>query len=405
MSYAIWNPQHRANPQALYAQIRAEAPVYRAIGPVSGNPFWFITGYESAVSALKDPRLGKEAEKHLPPHLIDRWRGGGEADDTFAMLNRHLLNMDPPDHTRLRGLVHKAFTPRMVEDLRERIQQIADTLLDTMHGPVDLLESYAFPLPITVIAELLGVPVRDQDRFRAWTRALLFATDQQQAGLAAMEFNSYMQALLDERQADPQDDLLSALLQAEEDGDKLDRLELMGMIFLLLVAGHETTVNLIGNGTLALLQHPEQRADFLAHLDDPAVVKSTIEEMLRYNGPVETATLRIAFEDVTLDGVTIPRGDGVLVVLVAANRDPAIFPDPDRFDIRRDPNKHIAFGNGIHYCLGAPLARLEGQIALPALFKRFPDLQLNTPVESLAWNENLLLHGMQALPVRLPSVG
>lgn len=398
--YPIWETATRANPQAMYEQMREEDPVHRATGPVTGNPIWFLTRYDDCVAVLKDQRFGKDFRKHLPPEHAERYIG--PADEAFEPINRHMLNLDPPDHTRLRALVHKAFTPRIVENLRPRIQQIADDLLDAVQSTreFDLLAEYAFPLPITVIAELLGVPVEDRDRFRAWTQAILFSTDEERGRQAVMEFAMYMHSLIDERHENPQDDLISALVAAEEEGDRLDRQELLGMIFLLLVAGHETTVNLIGNGTLALLQHPDQMQLLKERLDDEALVKSAIEEILRYNGPVETPTVRWSFEDVEIGGKVIPIGEIVLPALVAANRDPAHFENPNTFDIQRDPNRHIAFGSGIHYCLGAPLARLEGAIAIPTLLRRLPTLKLNAAVEDIEWNESLLIHGMKAMPVR-----
>lgn len=395
--YAIWGRTARANPQALYEQMRQEYPIYGGIGPQTGRTFWFFTRYADCVTVLKDPRFGKEFQKHLPPEMVAANTFGDEAD--FAAINRHLLNLDPPDHTRLRALVHKAFTPRIIENLRPRIRQIADDLLDTVQDQpeFDLIASFAFPLPITVIAELLGVPTADRDKFRAWTQALLFGLDEMEARTSVLEFTMYMHAMIDERHQTPRDDLISALVAAEDSGDKLDRMELLSMIFLLLVAGHETTVNLIGNGTLALLQHPDQMRLLR---QNPGLMKSAVEEMLRFNGPVETPTMRWAFEDVEMGGVVIPQGDIVMPALLAANRDPAEFPNPNAFDITRDPNRHIAFGAGIHFCLGAPLARLEGAIAFDALLPRLPNLTLNTSVESLEWNESLLLHGMKALPVR-----
>ncbi len=397
--YEVWAKETRANPQALYEQMRLEDPIHRAIGPISGKNFWFLTRYDDCVSFLKDARFGKQIEKHLPPEKVKEWRGDGEPDPAFAAIDRHLLNLDPPDHTRLRALVHKAFTPRMVENLRPRIQQIADDLLDTVdgQGEMDLIGAYSFPLPITVIAELLGVPVADQDKFRDWTKALVFGGDFETGRMAAFEFVMYMNNLIDERKTQPQDDLLTGLIQAEEEGDKLDHMELISMIFLLLVAGHETTVNLIANGVLALLQHPDQLE---ALRTDPTMIRSAVEEMLRYNGPVETTTWRHALEDVVLDGRHIAAGDVVMAALVAANRDPAEFPDPNRFDIQRDPNRHIAFGNGIHYCVGAPLARLEGIIAINTLVRRLPHLELAVPATALSWNDSILLHGMTAMPVK-----
>lgn len=399
-TYPFWETSSRGIIHSIYEEVRATDPVHRAIGPVTGNPIWFLTRYEDCANFLKDNRFGKSLDR-LPKDKASRYGPGIDANDPLNAVNAHLLNLDPPDHTRLRALVHKAFTPRMVDNLRPRIQQIADDLLDSMQGEVDLIGSYAFPLPITVIAEMLGVPAADQERFKAWTKTLLFDNDLERSQIAAMEFISYMNSMMDERRQSPQDDLLTALMNAEESGDTLSHEELLSMIFLLLVAGHETTVNLIGNGTLALMQHPDQQRRLVESLDDPEAVKTAIEEMLRYNGPVETTTFRVALEDVEMGDKCIEQGDLVLAALLAANRDPAVFDDPDRFDITRTPNRHIAFGAGIHYCLGAPLARLEGQIAIPALLRRFPTIELNAADDDLEWNASLLLHGLKALPVRV----
>lgn len=399
-TYDFWSKEARANPQPIYARIRQEDPVHRTTGPHTGNPTWILTRYEDCVSFLKDARFGKEFHKNLPKELAARWWPEPSPDDPWAIINRHLLEIDPPDHTRLRALVHKAFTPRMVESLRPRIHAIADTLLDEMgdHGEADLISAFAFPLPITVIAEMLGIPTADREQFRRWTKVLLFSPDGDENRAALMEFGMYMNQMIDERQANPQEDIISALAHAEEDGDTLNRMELLSMLFLLLVAGHETTVNLIGNGTLALLQHPDQLQKLRS---DPALIKPAVEEMLRYNGPVDITTNRWAFEDVEIGGKVIGQGDMVYASLLAANRDPEQFPDPDRFDITRDPNRHIAFGNGIHYCVGAPLARMEGAIALNALVQRLPQLELAVPAESLEWTTNMMIiHGMNAMPVR-----
>ena len=350
---------------------------------------------------LKDQRFGKDQHKHLPPEIAERWWGPpASPDDPWEAINRHMLNLDPPDHTRLRALVHKVFTPRMVENLRPRIAQIADDLLDEMadQSEADYIASFAFPLPITVIAEMLGIPAADRDQFRKWTKIILFGLDEAENQESVVEFGMYMNALVDDRHENPQDDIITGLVQAEEDGDRLDRMELLSMLFLLLVAGHETTVNLIGNGTLALIQHPDQFEKLRAN---PSLIKSAVEEMLRFNGPVDMTTLRYAFEDIAIGGAVIPKGDGVWASLLAANRDPAQFPDPDTFDIARDPNKHIAFGNGIHYCVGAPLARLEGTIALSAMLQRISHIELAAPLASLEWTTGFLtIHGMNAMPVR-----
>jgi cytochrome P450 PksS len=395
--YGVFTRAARANPQAIYAQMRQDDPVHQVIGPTSGLRFWFITRYEDCIAALKDARLGKEFRKKLPPDMVARF---GDPEPVYEMMNRNMLFVDPPDHTRLRGLVHKAFTPRMIDNLRPRIQQIADDLLDSFGstGETDLISAFAYPLPITVIAELLGIPISDQDKFREWTRILLFGSSMDDINLTALEFTMYFHEMFDQRRANPKDDLISGLVAVEENGAKLDGMELMSMVFLLLVAGHETTVNLIGNGTLALIQHRDQFDRLRA---EPGLIKTAVEEMLRYNGPIEVATERWAFEDVEIGGKHVAQGDLVMVALAGANRDPLMFPNPDTFDIaREDAYKHIGFGNGIHYCLGAPLARLEGAIAINALVQRFPQLDLAVPVESLEWSESLLLHGMRAMPVR-----
>jgi cytochrome P450 PksS len=394
--YKIWGVEARRNPFPLYAQMRANEPVYRAIGPVSGHTFWMVTRYEDCVTVLKDPRFIKDADHLLTPEQ----RENLGRNDAFGDLNRHMLNLDPPDHTRLRGLVHKAFTPRMVENLRVRIEQIAATLLDDISASgdtqIDLIERFAFPLPITVIAELLGIPVEDRDHFRKWTKAILFGTDQQAAMMAGMEVVAYLHGIFDARRAAPQDDLISALLTVEEAGDSLSRQELISMIFLLLVAGHETTVNLIANGMLALLQHPHQQQMLL---DDPSLIVSAIEEMLRYHGPVENTLARFAAEDTEFGGQRIHKGEIVMATIMAANRDPEAFDNPDTFDITRNPNRHIAFGSGIHYCLGAPLARLEGAIAIQALLRHLSKLTLAVPEDQLEWNDAIIIRGMKQMPV------
>lgn len=392
---AIYTKAARANPYPIYAQMRAANRLTPVIGPMTGNTFWFATHYHDCVALLKDQRFGKSIRKRLPPEILERFP---PPDPLFETINNNMLFTDPPDHTRLRSLVHKAFTPRMIENLRSRIVEISEGLLDAMQDSheTDLIESFALPLPITVIAELLGIPVAERDQFRAWSQAILFQVPEQSAA-AAMEFVMYFHALFDERRKNPGDDLISALVQTEEAGMMLSTEELTGMIFLLLVAGHETTVNLIGNGTLALIQHPDQMRKLQA---DPLLVKNAVEEMLRYNGPVEIATVRWAFEDVAIGDQVIPIGDALVVSLAAANHDPAVFEHPETFDITRDAHKHIAFGQGIHYCLGAPLARLEGTIAIGALVKRLPDIELAVDVDDLAWSEGLLLHGMKAMPVR-----
>jgi cytochrome P450 len=316
-----------------------------------------------------------------------------------------MLDKDPPDHERLRRLVSKAFTPRLIERMRPRVQEIADTLLDAVKkkdkGGMDLIDDYAFPLPITVIAELLGVTAEDRNRFREWSDAAVSGDTTQEYVekilLPHMQaFIAYLRGLFEEKRRDPKDDLISALVLAEEAGDKLSEDELLAMVFLLLVAGHETTVNLIGNGTLALLQNPDQLQKLK---DDPSLIKPAIEELLRYDGPVETSTERFAREDVAIGDMVIPKGEMVMVVIAAADHDPERFPEPDAMDIARADNKHLAFGKGIHHCLGAPLARMEGQIALGTLLRRMPDLRLKSSPESLTWRPGMVLRGLTGLPV------
>lgn len=397
--YELLTPEIRRNPHPVLAVMREEAPVHQTHHSEMGAYPFLLTRYDDCVLLLKDDvRFTKDFMK-LAALLPEENDYNSEA----MMINRHMLTVDPPDHTRLRGLVHKAFTPKMIREFEGRIQQIADDLLDRAleKHSMDLIAEYAVPLPITVIAELLGVPTEDQARFREWSQTIIIegtrSGDMEKVGLAAMEFMMYFHDLFDKRREDPREDLISGLLQVEEDGDKLDAQELIGMVFLLLAAGHETTVNLIGNGTLALLRHPDQMRMLR---DDPSLIKTAIEEMLRYDGPIGISTLRWALQDIEWHGVTIPAGSMVCASLLAANRDPKEFVDPDRFDITRSVNKHIAFGSGIHYCLGAPLARMEGAVAINTLLRRLPDLALDCDPNAIDWNETLLLHGVTALPVR-----
>jgi cytochrome P450 len=314
-----------------------------------------------------------------------------------------MLDTDPPDNERLRALVSKAFTPCLIERMRPRVQEIADALLDAVQdkGEMDLIDDYVFPLPITVIAELLGVSAEDRDKFREWSDAAVSGDATQEyvekVLLPHMQaFTGYLRAMFEEKRKNPEDDLISALVRAEEAGDKLSEDELLAMVFLLLVAGHETTVNLIGNGMLALLQHPDQLQKLK---DDPSLVKPAIEELLRYDGPVETSTERFAREDVRIGGTVIPRGEMVTVVIASADHDPERFPDPEVLDITRADNKHLAFGKGIHFCLGAPLARMEGQIAINTLLRRMPNLRLKDSPGSLKRRPDLVLRGLIGLPV------
>ena len=392
------------DPLSIFARMREESPVTSVITP-EGQRAWLITRYGDVRAALADPRLSKDWRKLRTP--------GFEPDPTVGFLMAHMLNADPPDHTRLRRLVQKAFTPGRVAGLRPRIEAITTSLLDAMagggsggggrachdDGVVDLITAFAFPLPMTVICELLGIPDDDRDDFKTWSQVILSSTatmEEYRAAGGAMY--SYFTALLADKRAAPADDLLSALITARDSGDSLDDPELLAMIFLLLVAGHETTVNLIATGTLGLLTHPSEFARLRA---DPALLPGAVEELLRYANPLNHATDRYAPEPFDVGGVTIPAGEPVLVVTSSANRDPARFPDPDRLDVGRDATGHVAFGHGIHYCVGAPLARLEGEIAFGSLLARFPGLSLAADPGTLRWRPSSLIHGLETLPVRL----
>ncbi|QPC82883.1 cytochrome P450 [Phototrophicus methaneseepsis] len=398
MQYPLFSTATRANPQAVYNQMREHDPIWAGYGPNSGNRIWFFVDYEDVVAVLKNDKQFIKDARNLPPEVARRYTSD-TPDPVFDAINRHLLGLDAPDHTRLRRLVHKVFTPRAIQALIPRIQAIADELLDQMAGQneADLINAFTFPLPITVIAEMLGVEAAKRDQFKEWTTELLFGTDFEKSRIAAMSFVMYINELIERREHEDTGDILSGLVRAEEEGDKLNREELVSMVFLLLVAGHETTVNLMGNGMLTLMQHPQQ---FEMLKQQPDLMKSAVEEMLRYNGPVETPTTRLALETIDYKGHRIECGDVVLPSLLGANRDPLVFDDPNTFDITRSQNPHVAFGLGVHYCVGAPLARLEATIALTSLIARYPDMQLNTPVEALEWNPSLLIHGMKALPVR-----
>ena len=390
-----WDDSIRADPHSFYHSMRSHAPVYRGIGPQTGRSFWFLTAYDDVVTALRDQRFGREV-KRLPENV--RGQHVFEGEEAFEMINRHVLNMDPPDHTRLRRLVSRTFTSRRVRELEPRIREITEGFLDSMASEEspDLIRDLAAPVPIIVIAELLGIPIADRTWFRDVVDRNLRPSSEEEGMAAGFELMAYTNNAIEQRRSDPGEDLLSDLIHLEEEGDRLDHSELLSMVQLLLIAGHETTVNLIGNGMLELMSHPDQLALLRA---EPDLIDSAIEEMLRFNGPVETPFPRFVYEDVEIGGVTIPCGDVAIPVLLAANRDPAHFTDPDRFDITRDPNKHVAFGFGIHFCLGAPLARLEAKAAISGLLDRFPDIDLAAARDSLAWNPGFFLRGVRSLPV------
>ncbi|PAD33165.1 cytochrome P450 [Paenibacillus sp. 7523-1] len=384
-------------PFPVYEKLRAEEPVHRLLLP-SGHAAWMVTRYEDAVNILQDSRFvtgvldnrNDEKEESHPPHQ--------------AIISRNLISVGPEDHRRLRRLIQKAFTPRMIERLRGRIVEISDELLDKIQAgntrEFDLIEDYAFPLPIIVICEMLGVPLKDQDKFRAWSNTIMESVSNPQMNQESDEvmkaFVNYLQELITQRRNHIQQDLISDLIGIEEEGDKLTEQELYALVFVLIIAGHETTVNLIGNGMLALLEHPQQKQLLM---DQPDLIQAAVEEVLRFNGPAEISNVRWAAENVDFQGIQIRQGDMMLVALSSANRDSSRYENPDTFDITRKVNDHIAFGKGIHYCLGAPLARLEGEIAINALLQRLPEIRLNTDAKLLEWRPGMIIRGLKAFPV------
>lgn len=388
-----WDETHRPDPKPIYKAMRERAPVYRGIGPVTRRRFWFLTRYDHVVDSLRNPQLGREWKK-LPEQVREQHHF--EQEEQFEVVSRHLLNVDPPDHTRLRRLVSHAFTNKRMADLEPRIQDLADRLLEDLSDGDDLIEKLALPVPITVIAELLGVPIDDQAHFRDMVDRNLRGSSEQEMIAAGLELIGYVNEAIEYRRSDPGDDLLSALIHLEEDGDSLDHSELLSMVQLLLIAGHETTVNLIGNGMIELMRHPDEQRRLV---DDPALLPTAIEEMLRFNGPVETPFPRFAYDSVEMGGQRIPQGDVVIPVLMAANNDPEQFPDPEVFDIGREPNRHVAFGSGIHYCLGAPLARLEARTVIGALLDRHPGISIAVDDIDLHWNSGFFLRGVRELPI------
>jgi cytochrome P450 len=379
----------------FFARLRESGPVAEAWMPHYGR-VWVVTGYAEVRAALTDPQLAKD---------VRRWPGGGRTRPSLATgVEAHMLHRDPPDHTRLRRLAQKAFTPRRAA-MRPRAQEIAAGLLDELGeraggGVADLLAGYARPLPIAVICELLGVPAAD----REWLRDTVYAYDDAgQHERVERDLAAYFTGLIAAKQAEPGDDLVSALAQARDDeaggaSDGLSPGELLAMVYLLVMAGFDTTVNLIASGALALLAHPGELERLRA---DPALAPAAVEELLRFTSPVNHANDRFTTGEVTIGGVMIPAGEWVFAALSSANRDPAQYPAPDRLDLGRDTSGHVAFGHGVHHCLGAPLARMEAEVALGALLPRFPGLSLAVPREELRWRPVSLMNGLESLPVRL----
>jgi len=400
-----WAPAIRDDPFGHFAEARTRCPVQR-VRLADGHPAWVVLGYDAARQALNDPRISKDMLAALQDNsdVVAEGLPGPE-------FSRHMLNVDPPDHTRLRRLVSRAFVPPMIAALEPAIRAIASNLLDEMdaagpHATVDLIEGYAYPLPFGVIGELLGIPAADRPRLHAWFQVLLtgWAGDPPPEAVDASDgIVAYLAELVAAKRRSPAGDLVSVLVAAEDDA--LTTQELLSSLFQLVVAGHDTTASLIGNGVVALLDHPGQLQALLA---DPGRLPATIDELVRFTAPVPHATFRVTTEAVTLDGVEIPAHEQVLVSLGSANRDPGRFPAPDVLDIGRSDGPNLGFGHGIHYCLGAPLARREYRVAFEELLGRHPGLRLAVDRDALAWahGDGLVLRGLVSLPVVLgPSRG
>jgi cytochrome P450 len=426
MELDIADPNFMADAYDTYADLRAKGPVSRVRltggaeeapsedsgeqrGFFGSQETFFVTHYDEVIATLLDRRFSVDPRSGMTAEQVEQQEA--KTPEEFRLLSRSIISIDPPDHTRLRKLVQPSFTGRGIQALRGSIQQVVDDLLDQAEldaaergeaAPdrrMDLIEAFAYPFPVTVISDMLGIPREDRETIRGWTEDLLRVDrgrvdEEVRAGLR--EFIDYLTELFERKRLAPADDMISRLVHAEEDGDVLDEDEVLATVFLMFLAGHVTTVNLVGNGVVALLTHPGQLAKLKA---DPGLARGVVEETLRYWGPVDFIGRRIAREDVEVGGTVIPTGEQATVSLASANRDPERFADPDVFDITRaDANRHVAFGKGMHVCLGAPLARVEGQVAFDTLFRRYPDLRLAVPAEEVRWGGSFL-RGFARLPV------
>ena len=390
----------RADPYTIYARYRTTDPIHWGAPALPGLPgTWYLFGYADVMAAVRDPRFSSDVSRVVPPEMLGQFSLRAGNPENIPMIFR-----DPPNHTRLRGLVNKAFTPQAVGRMQPRIEAITTELLDRIaaqpHRSFDLVHDFAYPLPITVITDLLGVPQEDHARFRAWSQAIIAGVDVRQGpealalfGRTMQEVAVYLMGIFAQRRQNPQLDLISTLLAVEEGGAHLSEAEIITTVALLLSAGHETTVNLISSAVVTLLQNPDQLTLFKT---EPHRAENVVEEAMRYAGPAQ-GSARWVLEDMEFGGRQLRRGDNVYLMYSAANHDPAQWPNPDEFDITRTVGRQLGFGFGIHFCIGAPLARLEGKIALPELFRRLPDLRLAT--NNLDWANTLVLRGVTHLPV------
>ncbi|PFE93312.1 cytochrome P450 [Bacillus thuringiensis] len=389
--------QFKEDAYEIYKESRKKQPIL-FVNQVEIGKEWLITRYEDALPLLKDNRLKKDWTNVFSQDIKNMYLSVDNSDH----LTTHMLNSDPPNHSRLRSLVQKAFTPKMITQLDGRIERIADDLISDIErkGTLNLVDDYSFPLPIIVISEMLGIPKEDQAKFRIWSHAVIASPETpeeiKETEKQLSEFITYLQYLVDIKRKEPKEDLVSALILAESEGHKLSARELYSMIMLLIVAGHETTVNLITNTVLALLENPNQ---LQLLKDNPKLIDSAIEEGLRYYSPVEVTTARWAAEPFQIHDRTIEKGDMVVIALASANRDETVFENPEVFDITRENNRHLAFGHGSHFCLGAPLARLEAKIAITNLFNRMPELKIKGNREEIKWQGNYLMRSLEELPL------
>ena len=399
LGFDPWSPAFIADPYPVFRELREHHPVL--YDERTGQ--WLITRHADVNRLLRDRRLGR-SYLHVASHEAMGRTPPPEWHEPFTTLNGNgMLDREPPDHTRLRRLVLEAFTPRTVERMRDRVQGVVDGLLDGLSGAaeVDLVADYIEPLPVTVIAELLGIPEADRHLLRPWSRdiCLMYELDPPDASArkavaASVAFSAYLRDLAAERRVAPRDDLVSALVAASLDGDRLTEDELIGTCVLLLNAGHEASVNGAANGWWSLFRHPDELARLRA---DPELASTAIDELLRFDTPLALFE-RYVLEDIEVEGVHLPRGAEVALQFASANRDPHAFAEPDRLDLARDPNPHVSFGAGIHYCLGAPLARMELRIAFASLLRRYPEVAL---VREPRWKPTYVLRGLESLPVRL----
>lgn len=390
-SLDLFSQQFHQNPYDYYKKIRPHQPFAKVKMLNEGHTTWMAFTYKAAEAVLKDNRFIKDMRTVFPDEMTD---------ENLPPIAQSMLFVDPPDHHRLRSLVQSGFTPKRIEKLRGHIEEIAREQAKLMSNKetVDFINAYAFPIPIRVICELLGVPSEDQLDFQRWSTTLVDINDDSEYDKVNMEFMAYLGKLTEQKRVSPGEDLMSYLIQAEEEGERLTVSELYGVVMLLIVAGHETTVNLIANGLLALLTHPEQLALLKA---DPSLVAQAIEELLRFNGPVEFSTDRWAKESFMFMGQQVAKGDHVIVSLASANHDPAAFENPNTLDITKEKSPHLAFGKGIHYCLGAPLARIEGEIAIQVLLEEYPSLTLAAELSELEWRQSFIIRGLKQLPINL----